>query len=299
MSVERISKPAKDNDQASQLNESMKQVRVMLESRDQTPKVLQPTDRPLDFPAAAVAPRFAAVLCGRLDAVAAMRRDQVDAAPTESGSQRITVGGQIVDQSLGQSPQYALLQKRFDQSDFMRAGAGGVDGQGKSRGIGIDHDLGAFAAFGLANLFTPFFADEKVPSANVSSWLICPARSSFRTNRDQAFTQSPVSVHALWRRQQVVGEGKCRGTSFQRAPLRNTQRMPSMHPRAGACGRPPSGPTGASGNRSEMRFHCSSVSSKLGSIVDPVGVSSARQDRFAMNDLLSAVIQYGKHHTTV
>jgi hypothetical protein len=98
----------------------------------------------------------------------------------------------------------------------------------------------------------------------------------------------------LWRRQQVEDEGKCLGKSFHRAPLRRIHRTPSTQGRVGAGGRPPSGRFGRSGNRSEMRFHCSSVSSNSGSIVDPVGVSTARRDRFAMSDLLWGFTPYDK-----
>jgi hypothetical protein len=39
--------------------------------------------------------------------------------------------------------------------------------QWQSRRIGQDYDLGAFAAFGLADTFAPFFAEANVPSARL------------------------------------------------------------------------------------------------------------------------------------
>jgi hypothetical protein len=103
----------------------------------------------------------------------------------------------------------------------------------------------------------------------------------------------------LCRRQHVVDDGKCPGKSFQRAPLRRIHKMPSTQGRIGAGGRPPAGRFGRSGKISEMRFHCSSVSSNSGSIVDPVGVSTARRDRFAMSDLLGDFTRYDKRTTKV
>jgi hypothetical protein len=70
----------------------------------------------------------------------------------------------------------------------------------------------------------------------------------------------PASVHSRNRRQHVEGEGKQLGRSFQRAPVRRIQRMPSAQARAGARGRPPCGDRGFSGNKSAIKDHCSSVS---------------------------------------
>jgi len=67
--------------------------------------------------------------------------------------------------------------------------------------IGHQHELCAFALFGLSHLKTPFFAGEKVPSP-----IACDQSSSFRRsmiliNLSQALISSPASVQALWRRQ--------------------------------------------------------------------------------------------------
>jgi hypothetical protein len=153
--------------------------------------------------------------------------------------------------------------------------------------VGENHGLGSLATLGLANAFAPFFADENVPSAMDSSRLISPRRSSFRKSLPQALSQMPASVQAFKRRQHVEDDGKCLGRSFQRAPVRRIQMIPSTHGRDGAVGRPPLGPTGCSGNKSEMRFHCSSVSSNSGSVLDPADDSTVSRDRFAMSDLLS------------
>jgi hypothetical protein len=165
----------------------------------------------------------------------------------------------------------------------VRARAGRVDAEGKTATVDEDHDLCPLAAFGLANLFAPFFAEANVPSAMDSSRSTRPWRSSFRSNRPHAFSQTPASVHFFRRRQQVVAEGYRSGKSLHRASLRRIQIIPSTQGRDATTGRPPLGPTGVSGNRSSINSHCSSVSSNSGSVLDPSGGSTARRDRFVMS----------------
>ncbi len=265
----------------------MKEASVVLVACHKTAEVLEPTDRSLHFPPTTVSPQRSAILCRRLNAVLAMRTDQFDATLGQSRPQWIAVGGRIVDQAARFSPKHALLEKRLDESYFVRAGTGGIHPERKTTAVGENQDLGPLAPLGLANLFAPFFAEENVPSAKDSSCIMWPCRSSRRSSRAQAFSQMPASVHAFNRRQHVAGEGNCLGRRFQGAPVRRIQRIPSAQGREATRGRPPFGPTGKSGNRSAMRFHCSSVSSRSGSVVDPAGDSTAPRDRFAMRDLLS------------
>jgi hypothetical protein len=72
----------------------------------------------------------------------------------------------------------------------------------------------------------------------------------------------------LRRRQHVAGDGKYVGKSFQRAPLFNTQRIPSRQGRGGIGGRPPAAVISLTGKRSSIRCHCPSVSCGLGSVLD-------------------------------
>ena len=272
----------------------MKQVRVKFVARDQAAEVLEPADRSLHFPAPAEASQFPAILGGWLYAISAVAADQFDATALQAFPQRVTVGGFVVDQAAGLPREHAFFEQRLDQRHFVRTGTGRVGSQRQTFGIGEHHNFRALATLGLADLFTPFFAEQNVPSANDSSCFTRPCRSSRRISRAQAVCQMPASVQSLCRRQQVLDEGKRWGKSFQRAPLRSIHRMPSTQARAGAGGRPPWGRFGGSGNRSEMRCHCSSVSSNSGSIVDPAGDSTAPRDRFAMSDLLGDFTQYDK-----
>ena len=256
---------------------------MVLVASNNSPKVLHPTDRPFYFPAPTVAAHFAPILRGRFYPIGTVRADQVDASTFQPGSQRITIGSHVVDQSTRFASKHSRFEKWFDQCDFVRAGAGGVNASRETVSVSKNHDLSSLASFGLANLFTPFFAEANVPSAKDSSWFTFPRRSSKRINRFQATCQTSDSVHCRCRRQQVVAEGKCLGRSFHRAPLRSIQRIPSTQPRDAATGRPPLGPIGVSANRSDIKFHCSSVSSYLGSVLDSAGGSTAKRDRFVMS----------------
>ena len=256
---------------------------MIIVASDQPPKVLQPADRPLDGPAPAIPTKRTSVLRARFDSVASMWADQLDTTTTKPVAQRIAVSSKIVDQPPRESAQNALIKQRFNQSYFVGTRTRRVDAERKATTIGEHHNLGAFATFGLANLFTPFFADENVPSANDSSRSTRPSRSSCRTNRAHAFSQTPDLVQSRCRRQQVEVEGNREGMSFQRAPLRRIQKMPSTQSRAGTTGRPPWGPTDGSGNRSLINSHRSSLSSNSGSVLDPVGDSTASRERLFMS----------------
>lgn len=94
---------------------------MMLPTRDQSTEVVKPRKKPLNFPAAAVTPQFAAVLRGFSRTVAVVRRDQMNAvffsqAPVEG----IAVIGPVTDHSFGLGFGEALLDGRFDEFGFMR-----------------------------------------------------------------------------------------------------------------------------------------------------------------------------------
>ncbi len=237
---------------------------------DEAAEVEQPADGSFDFPASLVAAEGAAVLSLRTAAILPMRADQLDAASRQSLAQRIAVGGAVVDQSLEAATEHATIEQRFDQRDLGWRGAGHDGSQRRAVSVDQEHDLGPLAAFGLPDAQTPFFAGANVPSARASSQSIRPIPSSRRSTRAQAFWNRPASVQAFNRRQQVLGDGKCFGKSFQRAPVRSIHRMPSRHGRGGICGRPPTRLGGSQGNKSAIRFHCSSVSCDFGSVMDAV-----------------------------
>lgn len=261
---------------------------VVFVSCDEAAKVLEPADRSLYFPASPIAPKLPAVLRSRFATSPAMGADQLDTASGQPGSQRIAVGRPVVDQPLRTAAKNSLVDQRFDKIDFCWTGTGNGCRKRNAVTVGENHGLGSLASFRLPDQFSPFFADENVPSAIVSLRSIRPCRSSARNSLAQALAQRPASVHFWNRRQQVGYEGKCLGRSFQRAPLRNTQRMPSTHRRGSIAGRPRWPVRGSCGNRLAINRHCSSVNSNLGSILDPAGPSDpTSRDRLDISGLLS------------
>jgi hypothetical protein len=250
-------------------------------------EVLNPADRTFDSVPPFVAAEPAAVLRARLRPVRAMRTDQLNAAFEKTRPQGIAIGRQVIEQMLGESVQVPLLQQRFNQRHFVRTGTGNVGTPGQTLMIDQEQELGTFAALGLADARTPFFAAQNVPSPIDSVVSKTPVRSSWRSRRDQAFSHVPLFVHSRWRRQQVLPDGNRLGMSSQRAPVLRTQHTPLKQARAGAGGRPPLGDRFGSGNKSAIKDHCSSLSS-LGSVVDPAAAPSACQSRDrAISDLLS------------
>lgn len=219
-----------------------------------------------------------------------MSADQFNFSPLQPQTQRVAVGRLVVQQSLRPAANHSRIQQRLDQRHLIGARAMDSRGNRKSMPFTVNHDLGSLAAFGLADLFTPFFAEEKVPSAVVSSKSSFPSRSSARSSRAHAACQVPDSVHAWWRRQHVLGDGNDFGKSFHRAPVRSTQRMPSTQGRDSAGGRPPFGDGSGFGKKSAIKSHCSSVSCDSGSVHRSrrgSAASDARDRLFATCCLLS------------
>ena len=266
----------------------MENVSLIFVPSNETSEVLEPAEAPLHLPSTSVTSEFSTVLLGRLDSVAAMRTNQVDATTSKSGTKRVAVGCSVINQSMRFSTNDTLFEQRLDERYFVWTGAGRVCSKRESIAVSEDQYFGPFAPLGLANAFTPFFAGANDASAKDSSWCTFPCRSSARTRRAQAFSQMPAFVHAFMRRQHVDLDGKRAGKSFQRAPVRRIQIMPSTQARGVTSGRPPRGDGSGWGKRSAIRCHCSSVSSNSGSVLDPtLGTVVPFWDRLRIGELLS------------
>lgn len=252
----------------------MEQLSVPFIPSDDSAEVLEPANGSFNLPTSAVAAELSSVLRRRTTPSSSVRTNQFDAALFQAVPQGLTVRRFVIDESTWPAVAHSMIQEWLDQFHFVGTGAGNLSTERQSITIDEDHDLSPLAAFGLTNAFSPFFADENVPSAMVSSQSRRPLRSSLFSNRFQAWSQTPDSVHCWCRRQQVAGEGKCGGRSFQRAPVRKIHRIPSTHSRGGMRGLPPSGDGGSSENRSAINNHCSSVSC-AGSFLEPVGTEAA------------------------
>src|SRR6476660_8446110 len=266
----------------------MKEESVEFVAGHQSAEGLEPTDCTFHDPAFSITPQRPSVLGCRPNTAAAMRTNQFDPPVSQSLSQRITVGSPVIDEP----PRYlrctGLIEQWLDQRNFGGIGGVYVDCERQAVPVDQDHELAAFAALGGTNAIAPFFAAANVPSAKPSFQLISPRLSSCWISRSQAWSQTPLNDHSANRRQQVTYDGYERGRSFQRAPLRSTQRIPSRHCLESTRGRPPRGSGCGIGNKSEINDHCSSVSCGLaertsGSILDP----ALTRDRSVIRGLLS------------
>lgn len=140
-------------------------------------------------------------------------------------------------------------------------------GRRQAAAVGRDHDLGTLVALGLAFAAAPFFAGENVPSAIACSVCTTPTRSNARSSRDQSCSHSPLVVQAWMRPQQVAGDGNRGDRFFQRATRHRIHTIPSKQRRASTGGRPPNSDRGGARNKPSISNHCSSVSSRLGSLL--------------------------------
>ncbi len=142
---------------------------MMLPTRDQSTEVVKPGKQTLDFPAAAIAPQFAAVLRGFSRTVAVVGRDQMNAVFfSQLPVERIAVIGSVADHSFGLGFGEALLDGGFDEFRFMRRSAGDAAGDRKTMAVCDRHDFTAFSAASRADSSAPFFAELKLASMNVS-----------------------------------------------------------------------------------------------------------------------------------
>ncbi len=251
------------------MEERLVDVDFMFIANHQPSEVADPGDGSFHLPSPLVPPQLAAVLGRGLATIGLVRTDQIDASFLQSGTQRIRVGGLVVNQSariLPGSPVSSRdrnpFQRRLDQRRFVRGRTGKLNSQRNTLAACHHHPLRTLSAFGLSDAGTPFFAGANEPSAKVSSQSSRPCSSSSPRNFRHSVSQTSCSSQSRSRRQQVLGEGYCPGRSFHRAPLRSTQRMPSRQRRSSMRRRPPAADAFTFGNKGSILFHCSSVSSE-------------------------------------
>jgi hypothetical protein len=258
------------------MQERSKHLGLPLVTDDQSAEVLKPGDGPFDFPASAVASEVSTVLTFDFF-VRAVGTDQLNPSSLQSSSQRVAVSRSIVNESFRIFPRSAstnprhgdLLKRRLDQRTLVRRRRGKFDSERHTLAVCHHHKLCTLSAFGLSDLGTPFFAGANVPSAKTSCQSSCPSSSSSDKNARQIESHTPASSHSRNRRQHVVADGYSRGRSFQRAPLRNTQRIPSITSRSSIRRRPPRGDGFPFGNNRSIFNHWASVSSRFMTIEVP------------------------------
>jgi hypothetical protein len=147
------------------------------------------------------------------------------------------------------------------------------------------HPLRTLAPLGFSDVRAPFFADANEPSMNTCSHFSRPRASSWPRKARHMRNHVPSSSHCRSRRQHVDPLGYPSGRSRQRAPVFNTQRMPSMTSRLLTRGRPPFGERRGRGRCGSILAHCASVTRTLG-----LGTSTSAQGSTAALEKVQVLI---------
>lgn len=237
----------------------------------QPTEVLQPSKRPLHRPSPLIATQFAPIVVFPFVVVLPIRTDQLDATSLQSCPKRVAVVASVGDDALrifsrstSAFPGHGDgLDRCFQQRHFRRGRRVQVVSERNTLAVHHHHPLRTLSAFGLSDTVTPFFAGAKLPSAKVSAQSSWPFSSNSATNARQTRSQTPSSSQSRRRRQHVLAEGYRSGRSFQRAPLRSTQRIPSKTLRLSIGLGPPFPDRLNSGKSGSIFCHCSSVSNVL------------------------------------
>jgi hypothetical protein len=250
----------------------MKEARVggdqSLIAHHQAAEIAKPGECALDDPPPAIAPQFPAVLMRRMLVIPSRWDDGLNAPSSQAGTQGVAVIAPIGDQTLGplpgppgftRPPDRDRVERPFEEGDLRWGGRLQVCSQRSTRAIDQNHPLCALAPLGLPDLESPFFAETKLPSAKHSSQRsFCWSLSCAKKVR-QSVSKTPLSSHALSRRQHVLALLYRRGSSLHWAPVQRIQRMPSKQRWSATRGRPPRGNNFGGGRWTRMAFHCSLV----------------------------------------
>jgi len=157
------------DDEAAELEHAEEVGFVILPPVHESSEVVEPGEEALDFPAAAVATQFAAVLSVLAAAIVLVRRDQPDAMfLPEALIERIAIVGAVADHSFWLGSRETLLDGGFDEFGFMRRSAGDAAGDRKTMAVCDRHDFTAFSSASRADSSAPFFAELKLASMKVS-----------------------------------------------------------------------------------------------------------------------------------
>jgi hypothetical protein len=157
------------NDKAAELEHAEEIGLVIFPSTDQPAKIVQPGEKAFDFPAAAVAPQFAAVLRALAATIEFVGSDEPNPMVfLKPLVQRIAIVGAVADHSFWLGAREALCEGAFDEFRFMRRSAGDAAGDRKTMAVCDRHDFTAFSSASRADSSAPFFAELKLASMKVS-----------------------------------------------------------------------------------------------------------------------------------
>ncbi len=248
------------------MKEALVKTEMSFVADEETTEVAQVGESALHFPALAIAPQGASILQSDF-ASTAMRADQLDAAGRQSLAEALRVISAIADEPLRTSARSPGAGARhlhgsqgfFRKGDFRGRGAKESASQRNTLAVCHHHPLRTFATFGFTHAEPPFLALAKLPSINTSFQLSLPPWSNSHRKSRQRVSQTSSSSQSRSLLQQVLALGYALGKSRQRAPLRNTHKMPSSTARSSARGRPK--PRGG-GNKGCIFSHCRSLKSE-------------------------------------
>jgi hypothetical protein len=230
-----------------------------------TPEILEPGKKSFNFPSATIASQFPPILGFWSFTAFAMWRYHFNSTFIKKPIiKRIAVICLVADQFFRCIRNKAIVNRYLNQLYFMGRSTFNVSGDRNTRSVCNCHDLGAFAAFRLADSRTPFFAGEKVPSMKASRMSMLPR--SYRSSASSCVIRrkTPCLTHRWNRRWQVWYGGYRGGKSFQGAPVRKIHKTPFRTSLGSRDGRP----LGSLGGVNSLiigsnRFHCSFVISIL------------------------------------
>ena len=191
--------PQEDNE-AAKLKHGEKVGLVIFPAAHKSAEVVEPSEETLDFPAAAVAAQFAAVLSVLPTAIVLVGRDQPDTMfLPKAVIERITVVGAVADHSFWFGSRETLLDGGFDEFRFMRRSAGDAAGDRKTMAVCDRHDFTAFSAASRADSRAPFFAELKLASMNDSLKSSFPRSRKSSANFWSSRVSNPERCHC-WKR---------------------------------------------------------------------------------------------------
>jgi hypothetical protein len=234
-----------------------------------TAEVLQPGNGPLDFPATTITAQLASVLVAPQNAIAAIGNDEVDVPSPQALAQRVAViafvGYDSWGLGTGSAPSPARhadqRQRAFRELVLRRFGVRQLYSERNAAAVDHHHALCTLAAHGFTHFSAPFLATMNVASRNASFQSSSCRRSMSASSCCQARSHTPRSSQVRNRRQHVDPLGYFSGRSRQRAPVRNTHKMPPTQARLLIQGLPrPSRRCLGTGKNASMRFHCWAVS---------------------------------------
>jgi len=237
----------------------------------QLPVIAKPSKGTFHFPPSFISTKWSSILRFLFPSIRSMRSNQFYSALFKSASQLIRICCFIINQTFysfsrttRSFPWYRYFIKRlFYQRDFRRGRRVQVVPQRNSLAVCHHHPLRTLSTFGFSDAEPPFLAGAKLPSANVSDHFNWPRSSNSERNALHAISQASRSSHSCSLRQQVDGEGYQGGRSFHRAPLRNTQRIPSKQRRSEILLRPFRFAVSCFSRKGAIFAHCLFVNSLL------------------------------------